>query len=127
MELRPHHILCIGKFTGHGYDERFTRHMTDVVARLGKQPDTVITLTDGQDELCLYCPNNKCGACTSQEKVDRLDSTVRNLCRLPDGETTWSELCRLSRTHIYSADAFPLVCSECEWFPLCMATETNYS
>ena len=38
MQLRPHHLLCIQKFTGHGYDEPFTQHMTSIVSALKSHP-----------------------------------------------------------------------------------------
>ena len=34
MKIRPHHLLCIQKYTGHGYDAAFTAHMTALVSGL---------------------------------------------------------------------------------------------
>ena len=71
MQLRPHHLLCIQKFTGHGYDEPFTQHMTSIVSALKSHPQTEITVTQGCDDLCQRCPNNHSGTCTSLEKSRR--------------------------------------------------------
>ena len=47
MNLRPHHLLCIQKFTGHGYSADFTAHMTAVVSELAENPETAVTLAKG--------------------------------------------------------------------------------
>ena len=52
MNLRPHHALCIQKFTGHGYDEKFTAHMTGTVKVLRDRPETPVELVSGCDDLC---------------------------------------------------------------------------
>jgi len=38
MNLRPHHLLCIQKFTGHGYSPSFTAHMHALTASLRQSP-----------------------------------------------------------------------------------------
>lgn len=126
MKLRPHHILCIGKFTGHGYDERFTRHMTEIVSQLRNDPETGITLVCGPDELCSYCPNDCGGICTSQEKVASIDADVLKVCGLYEGDAVWSKLTEAARRSVFEADAFESICSRCEWFTLCMNTATDY-
>ncbi len=125
MKLRPHHILCIGKFTGHGYNESFTRHMRETAALLRSSQDTVVTLVFGPDELCRYCRNNSCGVCTSEDKVKRLDRDVAEACSLSEGDALWSELCRRAHKYIYGAGKFDAICSRCEWYGLCASTEAE--
>ena len=50
MNLRPHHLLCIQKFTGHGYNADFTAHMKTIVSELAENPQ--ITVAQGCDDLC---------------------------------------------------------------------------
>lgn len=128
MNLRPHHLLCIQKFTGHGYDETFTAHMTDLVARLAGEPTTPVTLTQGCDDLCRVCPNNTDGVCTTLEKVAAMDSTVLELCGLAYGQTVaWAELAEKGRKRIFETEEFCRVCGDCEWFELCRSTANRYS
>lgn len=120
--LRPHHALCIQKFTGHGYDRAFTLHMTAIVSALGAAPDTPVLLTPGCDEVCGQCPNNRSGACVSLEKVRRIDEAVLALCGLAYGQTvTWRELSSTARERIFHTPEFKAVCSSCEWYGLCAA------
>ena len=65
LHLRPHHLLCLQTFTGHGYSEEFVRHMALVKRQLTREPRTAIELVSGVDDLCAHCPNNVDGQCTS--------------------------------------------------------------
>ena len=124
MNLRPHHLLCIQKFTGHGYNAPFTAHMTHVVTYLADKPMTEITLMRGCDALCEMCPNNAVNACTSLEKVDAMDSAVLGICGLDYGKSIpWKHLASKARERIFETDEFNKICSSCQWFDLCKNTE----
>ena len=127
MKLRPHHLLCIQKFTGHGYDGRFTAHMTALTARLRDMPDTEVTLVRGCDALCAACPNVRDGACTSLEKVEAMDAAVLCWCGLSWGEAVpWAQAARLARERVFRTDGFEQICAGCQWFGLCTETEGPY-
>ena len=127
MNLRPHHILCIQKFTGHGYDDAFTEHMTSVVAVLKEKPETQITITKGCDELCGVCPHNAEGVCTSLEKVSVMDGSVLEICGLSYGKNVpWSEISKTAREKIFLTDAFGAVCCSCEWFEIFKNTKSGF-
>ena len=124
MNLRPHHLLCIQKFTGHGYDDSFTEHMTGIVSTLRLDPETPVTVTEGCDILCGMCPYNKNGVCESLEKVDFMDRSVLAVCGLSYGEcVTWQKLAFEARTKIFETEAFQATCSACQWYELCRKTE----
>lgn len=124
MKLRPHHLLCVQKYTGHGYDERFTAHMTALTARLRAAPETEIVLTGGCDELCAACPNVRAGVCADGEKTAAMDAAVLARCGLAAGTAApWREAARLARERIFRTDGFISVCGGCQWFGLCAETE----
>ena len=124
MNLRPHHLLCIQKFTGHGYDEAFTKHMTDLVSKLKNNPMTEITVTKGCDDLCKVCPNNMNGVCASLQKVDFMDNAVIDICKIKYGEKApWEYLAKAAFERIFETDEFNKICSSCEWFELCKRTK----
>ena len=127
MNLRPHHVLCIQKFTGHGYNAAFTAHMTSIVSELACSPETKITVTNGCDTLCEVCPHNICGACTSLEKVALMDMSVLGICNLTYGESVqWTEIKHKARKRIFETDEFNNICTCCQWFELCRSTEVYY-
>ena len=124
MNLRPHHALCIQKFTGHGYDEKFTEHMKSVVSELANNRKTQITITQECDDLCKMCPNNVNGVCTSIEKVESLDKAVLDTCGLACNEQIlWGDLESRARRSIFETDEFSTICACCQWFELCRDTE----
>ena len=127
MDLRPHHLLCIQKFTGHGYDADFTAHMKAIVSTLKENPSTPITLVRGCDVLCQMCPNNQGDRCTSLEKVASMDSAVLRVCSLTDGETSpWIMAALRARKQILETEEFQAVFASCQWFELCRNTEVSY-
>lgn len=124
MNLRPHHLLCIQKFTGHGYDENFTAHMKSIVSALAENPQTQITVTQGCDDLCKRCPNHTDGVCASLEKVTFMDSAVLGICNFAYGDTIlWAEAADNARNQILKTKEFYTVCASCQWFALCRSTE----
>ena len=127
MKLRPHHILCIQKFTGHGYDAEFTAHMTSIVSTLFCTTDTEISVAEGCDELCASCPHNNGGVCASLEKVAFMDRAVLDICGFSYGESIrWTDASARVCEMIFAPGnslAFSSVCSGCEWFELCRNTD----
>ena len=75
--LRPHHLLCLQSFVGHGYSEEFVQQMSVVKQQLTDSPDTPVKIVRGADMLCRHCPNCKMGTCTS-DKPDIFDQLVLN-------------------------------------------------
>ena len=126
MNLRPHHILCIQKFTGHGYNADFTEHMTSVVSELANNPNAQITITKGCDTLCEACPNNMRGVCASLEKVSLMDSGVLSICDLAYGESVpWTELALKAQKRIFETNEFNNICTGCQWFELCITIDNR--
>lgn len=127
MNLRPHHLLCIQKFTGHGYNAEFTAHMKVIVSELRENPETPITVAQGCDALCRMCPNHISGVCTSLEKVAFMDSTVLRICGLAYGEKIpWTKAAGKARERIFETKEFHNICACCQWFSLCRRTEVFY-
>ena len=75
LHLRPHHLLCLQTFVGHGYSESFVRQMTLVKKQLTIDPSTPIELVEGADDLCRHCPNLTKGTCSS-DKPAKFDELV---------------------------------------------------
>lgn len=124
MNLRPHHLICIQKFTGHGYNADFTAHMKSIVLELKNNPNTKITLTQECDDLCKMCPNNISGICSSTEKVALMDSAVLNICDLAYGENIpWKNAANIALERILKTEEFNNICACCNWFYLCRSRE----
>lgn len=119
MKLRPHHLLCIRKFTGHGYDEAFTNAMTELVQEVRRHPQTEIALVHGCDDLCENCPNRRENACETEEKVRAMDEGVRTYVSREQG--TWASFEDASKSLLQGP--WTKICGSCQWFSLCDRTE----
>ncbi len=126
MNLRPHHILCIQKFSGHGYNETFTFHMQKVVNILKEDPLHTIYIKKGCDDLCERCPNNINNKCSTLDKVALMDNKVIEICNLNYNKNyIWNDIKNNVKETILKTDKFNDICKYCEWFDLCLNTEVN--
>ena len=114
--LRPHHLLCLQSFVGHGYSEEFVQQMSVVKQQLTDSPDTPVKIVRGADMLCRHCPNCKMGTCTS-DKPAIFDQLVLNrlplapLNRTVDGLSATPELTVCSISNDLSATPELTACS----------------
>ena len=120
LKLRPHHLLCIQKFVGNGYDGVFAQNLAKIVSYLAAHPETEVTLCEGCDGICATCPDRMNDKCGDGEKVVELDCAVLEACKLNYGDTdAWESLSRTARQEIFETDKFEKICAACEWYGLC--------
>ena len=119
--LRPHHLLCIQKYTGHGYDEAFIGRMNELVQLLKTEPDTEIVIVEGGDHLCSCCPNYDGTRCISDGKVKMMDEKTLWSCNVSYGDKdSWVDL-SAKAAKVFET-GFEDICITCEWFELCRST-----
>lgn len=119
FNLRPHHSLCIQFFVGHGYSSEFVSEMTKTIRILNTE-NPLLTLTNGCDVICEYCPNNIDGICNSECKVGRIDRRCLESYGLDFGDKLfWLDLKALAREKIISQNKIPDICLDCQWRSLC--------
>ena len=121
LRLRPHHLLCLQTFVGHGYSEEFVLHMTLVKNRLNADPHTPIVLVKGADELCAHCPNCVDGHCTSENPAlfDRLVSERLTGERLT-AQAAPALLSGIPDSLQINEALLDACCPGCEWKELCI-------
>lgn len=86
LHLRPHHLLCIQNYRGHGYSPGFHEKMTSVIALLQSADGAAIELTEGADDLCAACPHCRGHACESENPA-RFDKLVCEAAGAAPGST----------------------------------------
>lgn len=140
--LRPHHLLCLQTFVGHGYSPEFTAHMTIVQKQLTTDPLTPITLVNGPDDLCGHCPNCVDGSCTSpkpavfdhlvaqklhlkEEHVTEKSTLVHSIAASDSSTSAAASDSPISINGIPSSlrmseQLLAECCPECEWKELCV-------
>ena len=118
IRLRGHHLFCTALFQGHGYDETFTRAMTQVVEELEQGAD--ILVADGADELCQACPHRvrsssgQAACALGTDDVLRRDRAALEVLRLVPGQAVTSrEMGR--RLNAVTPSQWDQVCGGCRW------------
>ena len=120
VRLRPHHLLCLRGFQGHGYDVGFVAHMTRMVAMM-QTDDPPVRLVRGADDLCGHCPNNAGGDCKNAGKVGEKDSKVLVLGGWsPEDTVRWSEWGRRLQDVEVRRRLAEEACGDCEWTAVCL-------
>ena len=128
--LRPHHLLCLQTFVGHGYSPEFTAHMTIVKKQLNTDPLTPITLVNGPDDLCAHCPNCVDGSCTSPkpavfdhlvgQKLDAAENAGNAAQKHTDASDSPLTLHGIPSILHMSEQLLAECCPDCEWKELCV-------
>ena len=116
IHLRPHHLLCLQTFIGHGYSKEFVSQMALVKKSLVRNPSLTIELTTGADDLCRHCPNCKDGVCTSNKPAlfDRLTLEKLSLTQDPLIQLRGiPQILQISESILHEC------CPGCEWKKLC--------
>ena len=98
IKIRYHHLMCIPRYKGNGYSEKFCENLERVKHNL---KNNNYVLVDDCDDICSCCPNNIDGKCTDENKVKKYDKLVKE--KLIKGE-------KLEPKNI---------CDDCCWFYIC--------
>lgn len=114
-------------YSGNGYSEEFKVKMEDIINEIKayneflqvenlKENTKEVELVFYTDSICEKCPN-KLGEnlCSSQEKVNLLDSKVVNHFKLKEGIYNYKVLEDLVYESI-NEDIFDDICKDCEWY-----------
>ena len=129
IKIRGHHLLCMPGFRGLGYNERFVRNLAGIVSAVRENPDVIISLTDGCDDICSACPHIADGRCHKQtdsdEKLKNIDRAFMERLGLKTGEELTARQVYQSITgEITTKDMEHEYCLNCEWWGLGFCRET---
>ncbi len=116
--IRAHHGMCFSFFEGKGYSGEFTKNMQMIKEQLDKDPE--VFLLDEVDDVCVGCPNNQKGECTSAGKVQGYDRQVLEYCHLAPGmQIRWKDFEQKVRENILDKGRREKICGNCEWNEIC--------
>ncbi len=128
MKLRVHHLLCVPLFTGHGYSEAFTEHMTEKVCQLKQGCE--VHLTTGPDEICSACPNLSADGHSCMLDTDHVKTKDEQLLSLLGLQTAKaydsSKLWKMVKERMKRED-FEASCKNCEWYKMGLCGYEAYS
>lgn len=95
LRIRYHHLNCLFRFEGKGYNSEFCRNMAQIKSRIERGEEYELVLS--ADDICAACPNLLNGSCRDKSKADEYDRLTQMLGR----------------------GKIENICNDCEWFEIC--------
>lgn len=119
IKLRPHHLLCMQFFVGHGYNQEFVNNLADIINKINKE-NCLIKIVNDNDDVCKYCPNIVSGICKDIDKVKVYDENVLKLTSLDYKTYNYDEIRKAILDNIVTANIkLNSVCKSCCWINIC--------
>ncbi|MGG1550386.1 DUF1284 domain-containing protein [Paenibacillus ferrarius] len=116
IQLRGHHLLCLLGYRGMGYSEAFCENMTAVYEQLREEPETMIRLVLGPDDLCAFHPTEGEQHCENRTVYTR-DAEIAAVVGMEVGmERSWADICTKVAERMKPSDIRHL-CATCRWEP----------
>ncbi|MBS3947085.1 MAG: DUF1284 domain-containing protein [Dethiobacter sp.] len=120
IRLRGHHLLCLPRFRGLGYNDTFTACMQEMVRQLAAGRRQVVLLTTTPDDICACCPHLGLGGCGlegGEAEVAARDSRVLELLGLLPGSI--AAYLSLQEALVAAPYSLPTICAGCRWLDCC--------
>ncbi len=122
LRLRPHHIFCSRFLPLHllARGDEFSRVMEEIRDLIRTESDLEVEVTEGPDQLCMYCPDFSDGRCQNpvgdEEKVRKWDSRIADGLGLRYGER---RTVRAFLDLIEEKAPLEFCASRCPWREIC--------
>lgn len=122
IRLRGHHLLCLLGYRGKGYSESFCVNMTSIYETLRKEPDTVVEIVKGPDDICRAFPSDQHPHCENGSVYERDAAVLSQIGAGLGSRVRWSELCERVGIAVAPGD-IRVLCASCRWQPLGLCEE----
>lgn len=120
--LRFHHLLCMHTYSGTGYSEDFCRNMERIRSHLFENPDTIVKLIKGCDDICANCPNRTGHLCKEEKSILKRDRDTAAFFMLEEGAClSYRDLVKKINPRFSALWDIRTVCIRCEFASLCNA------
>ncbi|GAA0345019.1 DUF1284 domain-containing protein [Bacillus carboniphilus] len=113
-KLRGHHLFCLLGYRGMGYSKEYVENMTKIHQTLRANPETLIQLVKGPDQLCEKYPNSGEYHCQDANIYIR-DAAILEQLGIRIGQIlSWKDIVEHIRNHVVPSD-IQSVCETCSW------------
>jgi hypothetical protein len=132
IDIRAHHLLCIPRFYGGGYNKEFGDNMRQVCNHIRGNPLTRIRVVVAHtDVICSKCPHVKGEQCAQTLKIAKWvniqDRTVAKRLGIKDGTVLPArDVFNLSMDNLETKDV-KRICAGCSFIDYCVEKGINGS
>ncbi|MFP3917891.1 DUF1284 domain-containing protein [Lysinibacillus telephonicus] len=114
FKIRGHHLFCLLGYRGMGYSEEYVKNMTYIHQTLKTNPNTLVQLVKGPDQLCKKYPNSGEYHCQDQNIYER-DAVILEKMGLKIGDIVkWGDIETRVRKYVVPTDILT-ICETCSW------------
>ncbi len=130
-KIRAHHLLCIPRFYGGGYNKKFGENMKKICSYIRKHPNTKIKVLKKCDDLCAKCPHKKNNICKKTSKINywilSQDNKVLKKLKLKENSIHKAkDVFNLSMKNVGNKDV-KNICQGCPFLNNCLKVGINNS
>lgn len=109
-------------YRGKGYSDGFCANMTAVYETLRTDPDTLIELIEGPDDICAAFPKDQPSHCENAS-VYKKDREIAARLGVKAGDSfRWKDVCAAVGQSLRPAD-IRVLCRDCRWQPYGLCEE----
>jgi len=113
INLRGHHLICLHFFRGRGYDENFTKNLSNLLNNIRNKE---ITITNSADDVCKKCPYLKGKECkydyNSEKEIREMDKKAIKLLNIKEKTIKWKRI-REKLPKVFNE--WLAYCKTCDW------------
>ncbi|REE84443.1 hypothetical protein A8990_115122 [Paenibacillus taihuensis] len=114
IRLRGHHLLCLLGFRGMGYSAAFSANMREVYNELRDEPQTLVSIIGGPDDLCACFPKDAEQHCENRSVYEHDKRILEKLGFAAGMTLPWADVTLRVRDRMQPEDINTL-CYTCEW------------
>lgn len=131
IKIRPHHLLCVPRFYGGGYNKEFGENLKKICFDIRKNPTLKIKVARECDDICAKCPYKKENICKKTPKLNywiiKLDNKVLKKLKIKNKSVHKArDIFNLSINSVTSEN-IKKVCKDCVFLKNCIHVEINNS
>lgn len=124
LTLRGHHLLCLPKFQGQGYNAAFTENMAVIQKSIIGNSEQRVCVVDYCDDICTHCPHHhqqRCVLNNNDPEIIARDRRVLSLLGIEVGAIL--SYCQLQQKLAVALSNLSLavICGDCGWSSLCFS------
>jgi hypothetical protein len=129
--IRAHHLLCIPRFYGGGYNRVFGKNLKQICFAIRKDPKMIIKIVKRCDAICDKCPYKKNGVCKQTPKIsswvlNQDNKVLRKLCLKENSSHVARDVFNLSMEKV-NLRTIKSVCNGCPFLENCIHVGINES
>jgi len=131
IKLRAHHLLCLSRFKGGGYNKKIREKIRKIQNKIKKNPNVIIHICRSIDDICISCPFINQKRCEKKEDINKdiklQDQNVLKFLKIKNNQKIKAKDIILLLNKKIKNEELKRICKGCEFLPFCIKYGMNKS